>query len=73
MARRIRGRDCAWATTEQITTSGAASTGSMTCSQNPRATRPVPKPASPLTKPAVRAPAATVRTRAAVMNGKGQA
>ena len=52
-----------WAcdTTEQSTTRVAATAGSRTCSQKPRATRPVPNPASPDMKPPRRAPARTTR------------
>jgi len=60
MACQIAGRVMNWEISEQMTTRGAATAGSITVSQTASAVNPVPKPVSPDTKPPASAPARMV-------------
>src|ERR1700682_6552817 len=61
IAGQIAGSVCSWATSEQATTSGVASTGVTASSQMGRAVTPVPNPVNPETNPPANAPARTIR------------
>ncbi len=56
IACQIAGSVCSWATMDQTTTNGAATTGLTALSQNGKAVNPVPKPVKPETKPPANAP-----------------